>query len=124
MSSLSGKLREKLPPKVAEGLIVNFAFLCVWLLTGLWHGAAAKYVVYGLYYFALIVLHNALRPLVSKLYAKLKIREDGKAISALRIAKTFVFVCVGMLLFRADTLPVFGPDVRLLIQRDGRRFPA
>ena len=108
MSSLSGKLREKLPLKVAEGLIVNFAFLCVWLLTGLWHGAAAKYVVYGLYYFALIVLHNALRPLVSKLYAKLKIREDGKAISVLRIAKTFVFVCVGMLLFRADTLPVFG----------------
>ncbi len=108
MSSLAMKLREKLPPKASEAIVVNFALLCVWFLTGLWHGASAKYIVYGLYYFVLIVLHNCLKPLFSRLYAKLKIDEKGKLISGLRVAKTFALVCVGMLLFRAADLAVFG----------------
>ena len=79
----------------------------VWFLTGLWHGASVKYIVYGLYYFLLMILHEALKPLFSRLYRALKIKEDGIVLSIVRVLKTFALVTVGMLLFRADNLFVF-----------------
>lgn len=35
--------------------------LAVWLLTGLWHGSTLNYVLWGLYWFALLAIERALR---------------------------------------------------------------
>lgn len=35
-----------------------FNLFCVWLLTGLWHGASWNFVLWGLYYFALLVIEK------------------------------------------------------------------
>lgn len=35
-----------------------FNMFCVWLLTGLWHGASWNFVLWGLYYFALLVIEK------------------------------------------------------------------
>ncbi len=94
--------------KTASVLLVGGGMFAVWFLTGLWHGASVKYIVYGLYYFLLMILHEALKPLFSRLYRALKIKEDGIVLSIFRVLKTFALVTVGMLLFRADNLFVFG----------------
>ncbi len=35
--------------------------LCVWLLTGIWHGATLNFIIWGLFYFAFICLENMLQ---------------------------------------------------------------
>jgi len=108
MNKTSMKIREKIGGKKAEFIILAFTLLIVWSLTGLWHGANLKYLVYGLYYFALMILHETLKPVFSGLYRLLKLNESGRLIKTLRIAKTLILVLIGMLLFRADNLTVFG----------------
>lgn len=76
----------------------------VWLLTGLWHGASFKYVLYGVYYLVLMFLHMLLEPLFKKLYEKMHVSADSKVLFALRVVKTCILVGIGMLLFRAVTI--------------------
>ena len=64
----------------------------VWALTGLWHGAAWNFVLWGVYFGALLVLE--------KLFW-------GKAIEKIPVARnlyTLLTVTVGWVLFRSETL--------------------
>jgi len=67
--------------------------LVVWLLTGLWHGAAWNFVLWGLY-FALLLMGERF------LWGKKLERAPG----ALRHLYAMLFVVLGWVLFRADTL--------------------
>lgn len=65
-----------------------FNLFVVWGLTGLWHGANINFVVWGLYYFALIALERfVLRKALAKLPA------------FVRIVSTYVLVLVGWVIF-------------------------
>lgn len=67
--------------------------LIVWLLTGFWHGAAWNFLVWGLFYFALLALERAglgqrlakWPPVLSTLY-------------------TFTLVLLGFVIFNADSM--------------------
>lgn len=60
----------------------------VWALTGLWHGASWNFVLWGIYYFVLLVLEKyVLHSLIEKTPA------------ALRRIITFIFVLFGWVLF-------------------------
>lgn len=67
--------------------------LIVWLLTGFWHGAAWNFLVWGLFYFALLALERAglgqrlakWPPVLSTLY-------------------TFILVLLGFVIFNADSM--------------------
>lgn len=71
--------------------------LAVWLLTGLWHGAAWNFVLWGLYYAVLLMGEKFLW---------------GKALerlpSALRHAYALVLITVGWVLFRSASLGQVG----------------
>lgn len=71
--------------------------LAVWLLTGLWHGAAWTFVVWGLYYAVLLLGEKFLW---------------GRALerlpNALRHVYALVLITVGWVLFRAGDLPQAG----------------
>lgn len=64
----------------------------VWLLTGLWHGASWNFVLWGAYYFVLLI--------AEKLLAK-KIKID---IPVLGNILTLFLVIMGWVLFRADDI--------------------
>ncbi len=65
-----------------------FNLLVVWLLTGFWHGASWNFVLWGLYYFVLLVLE--------KLFLKKWIDKLPAAISH---AYALFFVIIGWLIF-------------------------
>ncbi len=62
--------------------------LIVWLVTGLWHGASTNFLLWGLYYFILLVLERfVLEPILKK------------APAALTMPITFVLVLFGWVIF-------------------------
>lgn len=71
--------------------IVNL--LIVWLLTGLWHGAAWNFIIWGLYYGILLIIEKFL----------LKNIID-RTPSVLRWIITFVLVVIGWVFFFSNTL--------------------
>lgn len=81
------------------------ALVCVFALTGLWHGAAWTFVVFGLYHGAVMLLERA---------------GLGRALSAgprwLAHLYFFVAVNVGWVFFRADDLPHAGAFLQTLFR--------
>lgn len=80
------------------------ALLVVWLLIGVWHGAAWKYIAYGLYHGGMIILALLLEPVISWLTNKLKIQTESDGWKCFRIVRTFALVSAGYLIFRSEGL--------------------
>lgn len=84
-----------------------YALFFVWFSNGLWHGASMKYILYGLYYYFLMMLGELCKPLFEKMKDKLHIKEGNKPFAAFQMLRTFVIVNIGMLLFRSETVKEF-----------------
>lgn len=91
--------------KYAAQLGVSAAALFpVWLCNGLWHGARWSYIFYGMYYFTLILLGIALKPVRDQILINAGINENAQYWKIIQIAKTWVIIFTGELFFRADGL--------------------
>ena len=87
-----------------------FNILLVWALTGLWHGAAWNFVLWGLYYGLLLVLEKYLFK-----------NALAKSPALLRHLYTLFFVVIGWVLFSAGSISeAFG----MLADMFGRHGPA
>ena len=85
-----------------------FSLFFVWMGTGIWHGASWKYVVYGLYYYLVMVIGMIFEPLFNKLKEKLKIDVESFSYKLWQMLRTTIIVIFGMLLFRAKDLQEYG----------------
>ena len=74
-------------------LVLNL--FIVWLLTGVWHGANWTFVVWGLLYFVLLTFEK-----LTGIHQKLR----GRAWLPVRYLITMACVCLGWLVFRAESL--------------------
>lgn len=101
---LSGFCRKKLGGYYGSLIPVAYALFFVWFLNGFWHGASWKYVFYGIYYYALMMLGKILKPL----FDKAKFNRDNKAFKAFQIIRTNLIVFAGMLIFRSHDLKTAG----------------
>ena len=70
-----------------------FNIMVVWLLTGAWHGADWSFIVWGIYYGVLLLVEKYI------------IKDKLSKIKPLGWVSTILFVMIGWVLFRADTLP-------------------
>ena len=104
MLKLNKKLHGKVKPFFELFIPSVIALFAVWATNGLWHGAAWKYIIYGLYYYMLTLIGMCFEPLFNKIYDKCKIDKNAVWVKCLKIFRTFVLVNIGMLLFRANTL--------------------
>lgn len=84
-----------------------YALFFVWFSNGLWHGASVKYILYGLYYYFLMMLGELCKPLFEKMKNKLHIKDGNKPFAVFQMLRTFVIVNIGMLLFRSATVGEF-----------------
>lgn len=75
-----------------------FNTLVVWMLTGLWHGAAWNFVIWGLIYAVLLVLEKFF---VKKLISKSNV---------IAHIYTMFFVTLGFVVFNAPNMAVAGQD--------------
>lgn len=77
--------------------------LIVWACTGLWHGASMNFVIWGLYYCAILILE------------KLVWGKHIEKIPALGHVYTLLCVIFGWVIFRADDLSMFADITRAMI---------
>ena len=89
---------------VARTGAAALALFPVWLCNGLWHGPSWRYIFYGMYYFVLLFLGEAIGPGRDALLKKLSIRKEAMWYQGIQILKTWVIIFVGELFFRADGL--------------------
>lgn len=85
----------------ARNAVTTVPLLVVWLLTGLWHGTGADYVVWGLYWGGIIIFSTWMAPVYRKLNQRLGLNNDLHWWKEVRRFRTFGIYMVGRLL----TLP-------------------
>ena len=82
----------------------TFNLLVVWALTGLWHGAAWNFVIWGVYFGVLLILE--------RFVLKALIEKTPKAV---RWALTFAIAVVGWAIFYETDLHALGVTLRALL---------
>ncbi len=88
----------------AELLGSCFPILVVWLISGIWHGAAWKYVVWGLFHAALLIGGNVLEPAFAAANRWLRVDTEHPLWRLWQTLRTFTLCCVGRVFFRANNL--------------------
>lgn len=106
--ALNVKTREKFNSYYANLIPTSVALFFVWFANGFWHGAGWKYIVYGLYYYILMMFGMFLEPIFEKVCTTVHINRKSKGYSIFQNIRTVVIVCIGMLIFRADNLKIAG----------------
>ena len=101
---MTEKAARRLPRVIASTVPVAFALFFIWLFNGFWHGAGWKYVAYGLYYYAFMLVSLIFAPLSRKVLKILKVPVDKFGYRLWQMLRTSVIVLIGMLIFRADSL--------------------
>ena len=91
-------LGNRMGPVAASGV----ALLAVWLGNGLWHGAGGQYVLFGLFWFAVIWLGGFAEPIAQSICERLGIDRSALPYRAFQHARTLAIVFCGELIFRAD----------------------
>ncbi len=91
--------------RVSQGKVYRNLFV-VALISGIWHGAAWHFVIWGVLHGLFLVAERAFG------VPKEPAQEDAAAatalqkfISALRVVRTFALVCLAWIFFRAETVP-------------------
>ncbi len=110
--SLSGhfkKLNEKARKHIQSKYLLTllpsaYALFFVWFCNGLWHGASGKYIFYGLYYYALMMLGQMIKPAADKILSRFEIKRGQGLYHIFEVLRTWIVVCFGMLIFRSETL--------------------
>ena len=77
--------------------------LIVFLLSGLWHGAAITFVIFGLMHAIYQIVGRLTIKLRNKGWEKCHVDPHGKAVMVFRTIFTFILVCLAWIPFRANS---------------------
>jgi len=87
--------------------------MIVFVVSGLWHGAAWTFVIWGALHGLYQVIGALLKPLRDKALATLHVASDAKILCFLRKMTTFALVCFAWIFFRANCMS----DALLLVKK-------
>lgn len=101
---LGKALRKKGKRKLSRQLTTSIGLLVTWAVIGLWHGAAGKFLVYGLYHGSFVILGVWLEDRYKAVRARLHIPEGSRLWAVFQGIRTFLLVNLGYVIFRAGSL--------------------
>ena len=78
--------------RTAGACIAN---VIVFLLVGLWHGAQAHYLVWGLYNGVIVALADLFKPLFDRMAEQFHVNREGTPWHIVAIIRTFIVVTIG-----------------------------
>jgi len=90
--------------KIGRKLPICFADMVVFFLVGLWHGAAWKYIMFGLYHGFLTALSEFMAVYYKAWKKFLHIQENGKWHHGFMVIRTFTLVNIGWFFYCCDTV--------------------
>lgn len=91
--------------QIGRTLPICLANLIVFLIVGIWHGAAWKFIVYGLYNGAIIAFSGLMAPSYRKWRQALHISEDSQGFHVFQVFRTFLLVNISWFFDRAEDIP-------------------
>lgn len=97
------------------GLITSVAVpsLAVWLLTGIWHGTGADYIIWGLYWGIIIIFSEVAAEKYDKIKKRLHIKDGAIWYRIFQSVRTFGIYCVGLsIIMKSSVAYVAGNIVR------------
>ena len=97
--------------------------LIVFALSGLWHGAAMKYVLWGLLFGVFQVIGGLLKPAKQRLCAALHIPWDAGWLQIIRVIITFGLSTFAWIFFRADSALQACAIIKRIVTAAGACFP-
>ncbi len=98
MMNRTSAIRKSGKKRLASFTAAAVPLIVVWILTGLWHGTGADYLLWGVYWGVLIILETAFAPEWKKLAAYLHTEPDRPLPGFLRMVRTFVYFCFGRMI--------------------------
>ena len=91
--------RKHLGNEAGRNLASCIPIMCVWLLTGIWHGARWNFIAWGLFHGVLICLSTIFEQPIEGLTKKLHIKRDCLSWSIFRMLRTFFLCVIGRIIF-------------------------
>ena len=104
VKKLTSNLKKKTGNYFALLVASAIALFCVWFCNGLWHGAAWNYIFFGMYHFGLILMGNAVEPLMKKVRKALRLNPNWFFFRLFQMLRTSILVVIGELFFRGHGL--------------------
>lgn len=78
--------------------------ILVWIVTGIWHGAEAVYIGWGVYFAIIMLLSVCTASYMKKLRAKIHWNDNNIFAIIFQTLRTFIIVLLGEVMFRAETM--------------------
>lgn len=111
--NLTKWLKKHVGKKVSKQLPSYLGMLCVWILIGLWHGGAWKYILgEGMWFWLCIVLGQVFTPTFKKITAALQIDTECFSYRLFQSLRVFFFVAIGNMFFRLGGMSVAIAEIK------------
>lgn len=96
-------LKAHMGKNISKQLPTYGGMLCVWILIGIWHGGAWKYILgMGIWYWACIVLGQVLEPIFLKIAIFFEIDRRNFGYRFFQSICVFFLIAIGDMFFRLD----------------------
>lgn len=105
MQNLTTKCKNAFGKKTGKKIPMFLSMLIMWLVIGIWHGGAYKYIIgTGLLQFIYIFFEDLLEPVAKKINKKLGINDKTIWYISYQILRTYLLFSFAMVFFRANTV--------------------
>lgn len=98
MAKILQKTKKRFGTRVGKSMMTVIPLTAVWLLTGIWHGTGLPYVVWGIYWGAIIMATQIWAPEIKKLVTFLHINTEAESYKIFQMVRTFMLFVIGRII--------------------------